>query len=203
MTNSVKGTLFLKPTQLIITLPDGERQVVPLLAEVIRIGRGSENNGVSLPKEFKSISRQHLEIRREADGYLLLDLDSGNGVYVNRQKVDTVFLKDGDEIRIGEAKDGQEVQIRVQIGTEFLASSKEAEQVTLPPTTALSSTIPESGPYLSVRFPNGSVKYFSILQYSTTVGRGPDNSLSLPYRFISARHFELHQTGDQFIITDL
>ncbi len=203
MPDEIKGTLFLKPTQLIITLPDGERRVIPLLAEVVRVGRGSENNDVPLPQEFKSISRRHLEIQRKLGGYLLLDLDSGNGVYVNGQKIDTTFLKDGDEIRIGDAKEGQEVQIRVQIGTEFLASTETAEQVTLPPTSALSASIPESGPYLSVRFPNGSVKYFSILQPITTLGRGPDNSLSLPYRFISTRHFEVRQTNNEFTITDL
>ena len=203
MTDDVKGTLFLRPTQLILTLPDGQRQVMPLLAEVVRIGRGSDGNDVVLPNEFKSISRRHLEIRRESGSFVLLDLDSGNGVYVNGQKVDTVYLKDGDEIRIGNASDNQEVQIRIQIGTEFLASAETAEQVTLPPTFALSNSIPEIGPYLSTRFPNGSVKYFSILQNITTVGRGAENSLSLPYRFISARHFELRQAGNNFTITDL
>src|SRR5258706_3077959 len=203
MTDDIKGTLFLRPTQLIMTVPDGQRQVVPLLAEVVRIGRGSEGNDVVLPNEFKSISRRHFEIRRESGSFVLLDLDSGNGVYVNGQKVDTVYLKDGDEIRIGNASDNQEVHIRIQIGTEFLASAETAEQVTLPPTFALSNSIPEIGPYLSIRFPNGSVKYFSILQNITTVGRGAENSLSLPYRFISARHFELRQAGNNFTITDL
>jgi pSer/pThr/pTyr-binding forkhead associated (FHA) protein len=83
-----------------------------VLVDVVRIGRGAENNDVALPKEFRSISRQHIEIRKEAGGYLLLDLDSGNGVRVNGQKVDTIFLKDGDEICIGDAKEKQEVQIR-------------------------------------------------------------------------------------------
>ena len=41
MADSIKSTLFLKPTQLILTMPDGERQVIPLLAEVVRIGRGT------------------------------------------------------------------------------------------------------------------------------------------------------------------
>jgi ABC transport system ATP-binding/permease protein len=203
MADSIKSTLFLKPTQLILTMPDGERQVIPLLAEVVRIGRGTENNDVALPQTFKSISRRHLEIRREAGGYVLLDLDSGNGVSVNGRKVDFIPLKDEDEIRIGEAKDGQEVQIRIQIGTEFSTSTESAELITLPPTSALSASIPESGPYLCVRFPNGALKYFSIMQNITSVGRGPENSLSLPYRFISARHFELRQSTDGFTIRDL
>src|ERR1051325_2431758 len=203
MPDNSTGTLFLKPTQLIITLPDGQRQVFPLLADVVRIGRGDENNEVGLPREIRSISRRHAEIRKEAGGYLLLDLDSGNGVRVNGQKVDTMFLKDGDEICIGDSQEKQEVQIRIQIGTEFIASTESAEQVTMPPVAILSTAIPASGPYLSLRFPNGNIKYFAIQQDLITVGRGPDNSLSLPYRFISARHFELRQTEQGFTITDL
>ena len=203
MPEDIKGTLFLKPTQLIMTLPDGQRQVFPLLADVVRVGRGSENNDVALPNEFKSISRRHLEIRREVGSYVLLDLDSGNGVYVNGHKVDTLYLKDGDEIQIGDPNENQEVKIQIQVGTEFSAFTETAQQATLSPTSALATSIPESGPYLTVRFPNGSVKYFSILQPLTTVGRITENSLSLPYRFISARHFELHQTVEGFTITDL
>src|ERR1043165_5100121 len=203
MTDPIKSTLFLKPTQLTLTLPDGGRQAVPLLAEVMRIGRGAENNDIPLPNELKSISRRHLEIRREAGGYVLRDLGSGNGVYVNGQKVDTVLLNDGDEIRIGRAEDKQEVQIHIQIGTEFSALSEVPELATLPPTSALSSSAPENEPYLSVRFPNGTLEYFSILQMITTVGRGAENSLALPYRYISTRHFELRRAGNSFTITDL
>ena len=133
MPDDIKGTLFLKPTQLILTFPDGTRQILPLLAEVVRIGRDTENNDLALPKEFKSISRRHCEIRREAGGYVLLDLNSGNGVYVNGQKVDTIYLRDGDEIRIGDPNEKQEVLIRIQLGTEFTTSLEAAEQVTMPP----------------------------------------------------------------------
>ncbi len=203
MPDDIKGTLFLKPTQLILTLPDGTRQVTSLLAEVVRIGRDIENNDIALPKEFKSISRRHCEIRREAGHYVLLDLNSSNGVYVNGQKVDTVYLRDGDEIRIGDPNEKQEVLIQIQLGTEFTASLESAEQVTMPPTSNLADAAPENTPYLILRFPKGSTKYFSIQQNSTVIGRSAAVSLSLPYRFISARHFELRQTGDDFTITDL
>jgi ABC transport system ATP-binding/permease protein len=200
----VKGTLFLKPTQLIVTLPDGKHQTIPLLAEVVRIGRGSENNDIPLPNEFKSISRRHCEIRRQADDYVIFDLNSENGVYVNGHKVDTASIKDGDEIRIGDAIEQQEVLIRIQVGTEFSASTETAEQGTAQqPASALSDTAPENIPYFILRLPKGTTKYFSIQQNITVVGRSPTVTLSLPYRFISARHFELRQTRDGFTITDL
>jgi ABC transport system ATP-binding/permease protein len=200
----VKGTLFLKPTQLIVTLPDGKHQTIPLLAEVVRIGRGSENNDIPLPNEFKSISRRHCEIRRQADDYVIFDLNSENGVYVNGHKVDTASIKDGDEIRIGDAIEQQEVLIRIQVGTEFSASTETAEQGTAQqPASALSDMAPENIPYFILRLPKGTTKYFSIQQNITVVGRSPTVTLSLPYRFISARHFELRQTRDGFTITDL
>src|SRR5688572_19201107 len=174
MTDSIKGTLFLKHTQFVITWPDGKRQVVPVVSETLRIGRGSENNDIPIPPEFQSISRRHIEIRREGKNYRLVDLGSSNGVYVNGQKVENVFLKDGDEIRIGEVNDKQEVQILFQMGTEFLTSTEVSERATIPPTSSLSSVIPENIPYLSLRFPNGQVSYFPIQQPITVVGRSAD-----------------------------
>lgn len=203
MPDDIKGTLFLKPTQLIMTLPDGTRQVTPLLAEVVRIGRGPENNDIALPNEFKSVSRRHCEIRREAGHYVLLDLNSGNGMYVNGQKVDTVYLRDGDEIRIGDANEQQQVLIQIQLGTEFSASLDSAEQVTMPPSSNLLDAAPENLPYLTLRLPKGAIRYFSIEQNTIVVGRSAAVTLSLPYRFISGRHFELHRSGDDFTITDL
>src|SRR4029079_1661392 len=117
---------------------------------------------IPFPAEFKSISRRHIEIRSEGKTYRLVDLGSGNGVYVNGQKVENVILKDGDDIRIGEANDQQEVRILFQMGTEFFASTEASQQATIPPTSSLSSTIPENFAYLSVRFPNAQVSYFPI-----------------------------------------
>src|SRR5688500_16945121 len=118
MSNASKGTLFLKQTQFVIIWPDGNRQIVPMVSETLRVGRGSENNDVPVPLKFKSISRRHVEIRRESDNYRVVDLGSSNGVFVNGQKVENVILQDGDDIRIGTANDQEEVRILFQMGTE-------------------------------------------------------------------------------------
>jgi ABC transport system ATP-binding/permease protein len=203
MADPVKGTLILKPTQFVIIWPDGKRQVVPMYSETVRIGRGGDNNDIAVPPEFKSISRRHIEIRREGKSYRLIDLGSSNGVYVNGQKVENIVLQDGDQIRIGEINDKQEVQILFQMGTEFLASTEVSEQAGIPPASSLSSVIPENLPYLSLRFPNGQVRYFPIQKQRTVIGRSTEAELSIPYRFISSNHFELRQTGSQFTIIDL
>ena len=46
-------------------------------------------------------SRQHAEVRREGDAYVVIDLDSTNGVLVNRRAVKRAVLQDGDRIELG------------------------------------------------------------------------------------------------------
>jgi ABC transport system ATP-binding/permease protein len=203
MTDPIKGTLLLKPTQFVITWPDGRKQSVRMVSDILRIGRGSENNDIAAPQEFKSISRRHIEIRREGDTYRLTDLESANGVYINGQKIYSVLLKDADEIRIGDVNDKQELIILFQKGTEALPTKEASEQETFPPTSSLSFVVPENVPYLSLKFPNGQVSYFPIQKNITVVGRSAEANLSIPYRFISSKHFELRQTGNHFTVMDL
>ena len=51
-----------------------------------------------------TVSRRHAEIRREDDGYHLVDVGSLNGTYLNRQRVEDAVLSDGDELQIGTFK---------------------------------------------------------------------------------------------------
>ncbi|HVL80250.1 MAG TPA: FHA domain-containing protein [Actinomycetota bacterium] len=48
-----------------------------------------------------TVSRRHAEIRLENDSYVVTDLGSLNGTYVNRERVDRSELGSGDEVQIG------------------------------------------------------------------------------------------------------
>ena len=48
-----------------------------------------------------SVSRRHCWIVRDGDGYVVEDLGSTNGVFVNGQKVQRLGLRDGDRLRVG------------------------------------------------------------------------------------------------------
>jgi hypothetical protein len=48
-----------------------------------------------------NVSRQHAEIRRQDDGFMLIDLGSTNGSRVNRRDVKQVVLQHGDRIEFG------------------------------------------------------------------------------------------------------
>ena len=48
-----------------------------------------------------TVSRRHAEFRREEGRFVVTDAGSLNGTYVNRDRIDRVQLKDGDEVQIG------------------------------------------------------------------------------------------------------
>ncbi len=48
-----------------------------------------------------TVSRRHAEFRRTSEGYVVTDVGSLNGTYVNRDRIDEVLLSGGDEVQIG------------------------------------------------------------------------------------------------------
>lgn len=48
-----------------------------------------------------TVSRRHAEFRLEGNEFLVVDVGSLNGTYVNREPVDAASLANGDEVQIG------------------------------------------------------------------------------------------------------
>jgi pSer/pThr/pTyr-binding forkhead associated (FHA) protein len=48
-----------------------------------------------------TVSRKHATFRREGDEFLVRDVGSLNGTYVNRERIDEAALKTRDEVQIG------------------------------------------------------------------------------------------------------
>ena len=51
-----------------------------------------------------TVSRRHVEVLREGGRFLVKDVGSLNGTYVNRERVDVAQLASGDELQIGRFK---------------------------------------------------------------------------------------------------
>jgi len=62
------------------------------------IGRKASNN---VPIENLAVSGHHAKIDSVGEGFLLTDLQSKNGSFVNKELVSSHWLKDGDNILIG------------------------------------------------------------------------------------------------------
>lgn len=76
------------------------RGAMVLAGESLRIGRQGDND---LRLEDNSVSRHHAQIHRGPDGaYVISDLNSLNGIYVNGRQVQSSQLKDGDKVEVGD-----------------------------------------------------------------------------------------------------
>lgn len=72
----------------------------PVSGETFRIGRHADNE---LMVADASISRFHAEVKHELNSrYVIRDLESLNGVYVNGRKARTAILSNGDLIELGD-----------------------------------------------------------------------------------------------------
>ncbi len=69
--------------------------------EVIRVGKGEEND---LVMGDETVSRNHFEIVRDAKGYLLRDLGSTNGTYLDGAEIREAYIRAGAIIAAGAAE---------------------------------------------------------------------------------------------------
>ncbi len=72
----------------------------PLSGDEVVIGRGSD---CSLQLDRDSVSRRHVRLRPGVSGWMVEDLGSTNGTYVNDKPVERGALADGDLLRVGGA----------------------------------------------------------------------------------------------------
>ncbi|HWI21023.1 MAG TPA: FHA domain-containing protein [Baekduia sp.] len=73
----------------------------PLEAERTTIGRRPD---AEVFLDDITVSRDHALIVRRSDGFYLDDLGSLNGTYVNRSRIESHRLDDGDELQVGKYK---------------------------------------------------------------------------------------------------
>ena len=68
---------------------------------VYRIGRSSE---CEIRLALNNISRVHSRVLKRGEDYVVEDMNSTNGTYVNGIQIMSCVLRDGDILEIGEAK---------------------------------------------------------------------------------------------------
>ncbi len=76
-------------------------EVFPLEGDEIIIGRGEEN-GIVL--NIAEVSRTHSVLTKTEEGYMIKDLGSTNGTFVDKKKIGGKYLlKPGDTVMLGDA----------------------------------------------------------------------------------------------------
>jgi len=111
--------IHLNQCKLVVLKGSMRGKELTVAGDVIRIGK-ADNNDLILHED--TVSRSHCEILRDAKGYLLRDLGSTNGTFLDGAEVREAYLRAGSAMTVGT------VQIRFQPFSErieILPSEKE------------------------------------------------------------------------------
>jgi hypothetical protein len=90
-------------TVLVIRAGGGrEGEVIDLDSDVMTVGRSPQ---CDLFLDDVTVSRHHARVLHDKEtGFLVEDLNSLNGTYINRRRIERHQLFDGDELQIGKFK---------------------------------------------------------------------------------------------------
>ncbi len=116
-----KDVVSLRKCQLVVVEGTSKGRKMDLKDNRITIGK-KEDNGLAI--EDRAVSRTHFEIVPEEDSFLLRDLESTNGTFINETRVKEAYLAPGDIIRIGNSRIefiafDEKVQVEPSEKTEF------------------------------------------------------------------------------------
>nr|WP_320190040.1 FHA domain-containing protein [uncultured Desulfobacter sp.] len=88
--------------------------------EILTIGRSAENDIIL---DYPQVSSNHATLKKLEFGYLLTDLHSTNGTFVNGNQIESCHVMEGDSIQLG--------SIRLEIGHEVIQQYDQSKNVRL------------------------------------------------------------------------
>ncbi len=174
-------TFLERDADFALNFSAGEHQgrEVPLTAERTTLGRRPDN---AIPLVDVKVSGVHLEIVKEGDGFVLRDLGSTNGTFLDGRKVTEVALSHGDRVKFGEnefsfvdLRRGEGAAAAAADGAPRLAASMPAK------TSRTAALLALAGIVIAVG--GAAAWYFDLLPHgaSSTSGRqappAPDGTL--------------------------
>lgn len=128
--------------EAILTGPGGQR--TDITSNVLTIGRAPDNQ---LVLQDQQSSSHHAEIRPDAQGFLLVDMNSRNGTFVNEQRLlpqTPRLLISGDVIRVGETRLNYEIagsddEATMRANASEYANPGYSPTVAVPPPSSMQS----------------------------------------------------------------
>ena len=182
----------------IVACGESERagQEIAVTREVI-IGR---EEGATIVLADSSVSRRHASVEATSAGLKVVDLGSGNGVWIGKQRVKEALLEPGQQFRVGST-----IFECWEDGVAYAEAPAE-HTMWVPLSAAVAAPPQVSGFRLRVVEPGAKVisgAEFAVEGQSATLGRSRDCTVVLDEEDISRRHAKIELTPSGFRITDL
>jgi pSer/pThr/pTyr-binding forkhead associated (FHA) protein len=173
--------------KLTIEDDEGQQTQMPLAHDEYGVGR-DESNSIRLTD--RNVSRKHAGLKKNGDGWVLTDLSSYNGTYVNGARVvGEHALQSGDIVQLGD--------YRLELLDEILIAT-----VAGAPAPAHPPVHQRPNRLVVVVGPNPGTE-FPLDKEHFTVGRSEDATISINHSSVSRMHAELFALGNgRFEIVD-
>ncbi|MFO7584041.1 MAG: FHA domain-containing protein [Anaerolineales bacterium] len=182
---------------LLITKGPRAGEKIPLSTSPFIIGR---EESIEVLVNLENISRKHLRVSKGDSGYIIEDLNSSNGTYVNDVRIEKPHqIKDGDRIALGPDFEMRVVIPIVQQGdaTAFMSppvgTDKTLVGFEMP-------AVPAIPPSLIIHESGKEPRVVTLTMERLRIGRKEDNDIVLDNRFVSRYHAELEKRGQDYYI---
>jgi len=172
-----------------LTIEDDQasKTVVHLVRDDYTIGRAEENT-VRLTE--RNISRRHSRLTKAGERWLLLDLTSYNGCYVNGQRVSEKHeIVHGDLVQLGD--------YRLQILDDSILDPVTFDKaVTMPAAPRSQALLGQPDRLVMVVGPTVGAEFPLTQDRPLVVGRGEECDVSINHPSVSRVHAEIQPLGD-------
>jgi pSer/pThr/pTyr-binding forkhead associated (FHA) protein len=192
------------PGRLVLMAPDKPIQEYILTSLTATIGRAEI---ADIVLDDTKVSRTHARLDCRDHEYILTDLKSANGTWVNGQRVTgEVTLQVGDSIRFGDNLmrfERTTPSLEQEGEMTILAVGGESEvEVELDP-NALSMNVTNTRETRLVVYTTQGTTEAVMAKDILSMGRGEQNDVVLQTGQASRRHAQIERRGDEFVLHDL
>lgn len=172
----------------------------------IVIGR-DPNVDLTIPSP--AVSRRHARLMRQGEGYLLEDLGSSNGTFLNGERLlEQRLLKTGDQIKLGQAitltyeAPAPVVPVQQTVASPIPAVPDKILQTVLEEDLGIEELDVSAPPKLLVTIAGGSSHTYHLTGSVLTIGRLEGNDIVIPSQIVSGQHARLERAngGYQLVV---
>ncbi len=190
--------------KLILKFKDNVIKEYPITGDQVKIGREEDNDIVI---DNAAVSRHHAKIKRAGGGYIVEDLNSTNGTFVNENRItQQEKLQDGDIIIVGkhtmilESEFKVEAQSGADFGGTMILDTKQQHELLAKQMKADVTPVEEKQAKLIV-IQSGKRKEYKITKDVTVIGKSSTSDVVLEGFLVPQMVATIKKEGKSFHIT--